>query len=109
MILQGVKPTIQPLGVGYASLSQQAGSQTDTHSLGFLSVADAAPSSREALCRHPRSGRMVTQPTGIHVVVGSNPNLPTLAPPPAAALKVGRPGFVPTPAHLASAALPLDR
>ena len=41
--------------------------QTDTHSLGFLSVADAAPSSREALRRHPRSGRVVTQPTGICV------------------------------------------
>ena len=52
---------------------------------------------------------MVTQPAGIRVVGGSNPNLPTLAPPPAAALKVSRPGFEPVPAHVVSAALPLDR
>ena len=36
---------------------------------------------------------MVTQPTGIRVVGGSNPSLPTFAPPPAAALKVSRPGL----------------
>ena len=52
---------------------------------------------------------MVAQPAGIRVIAGSNPSLPTLAPPPAAALKVGRSGFKPTPAHLVSAALPLDR
>ena len=49
------------------------------------------------------------QPAGIRVVGGSNPSLATLAPPPAAALKVCRPGFEPTPVYLASAALPLDR
>ena len=49
------------------------------------------------------------QPTGIGVVGGSNPSLATLAPPPAAALKVSRPGFEPTPANLVSAALSLDR
>ena len=48
------------------------------------------------------------QPAGIRVVGGSNPSLATLAPPPAAALKLCRPGFEPTPAYLASAALPLD-
>ena len=48
------------------------------------------------------------QPTGIRVVGGSNPSLAILAPPPAA-LKGSRPGFEPTPAHLVSAALPLDR
>ena len=42
-------------------------------------------------------------------VGGSNPSLATLAPPPAAALKFDRPGFEPTPTHLVSAALPLDR
>ena len=52
---------------------------------------------------------METQPTGIRVVGGLNPNLPTFAPPPAAALKVSSPGFEPMPAHLVSAALPLDR
>ena len=48
------------------------------------------------------------QPPGIHVVGGSNPSQATLAPPPAAA-KMSAPGFEPTPANLASAALPLDR
>ena len=49
------------------------------------------------------------QPIGIHVVGGSNPGLPALATPPAAALKVSRSGFEPMPAQLLSAALPLDR
>ena len=49
------------------------------------------------------------QPAGIRVVGGSNPSLATLSPPPAAALKVGRAGFEPTPVNLALAALPLDR
>ena len=56
------------------------------------------------------SGRVVTQTTGIRVVGGLNPGLQTFAPPPAAAaLKVSRPGFEPTPARLVPAALPLDR
>ena len=49
------------------------------------------------------------QPTWIRVAGGSDPSLATLSPPPAAALKVGRSGFKPTPVHLALAALPLDR
>ena len=49
------------------------------------------------------------QPAGIRVVGGSNLSLATLAPPPAAALKVCRPVFEPAAANLASAALPLDR
>ena len=49
------------------------------------------------------------QPTGLRVVDGSNPSLATLAPPPAEALKFGRPDFEPTPTNLASTALPLDR
>ena len=52
---------------------------------------------------------MATRPAGVRVVGGSNPGLPTLALPPAAALKGCRLGFEPTPAHLVSAALPLDR
>ena len=55
------------------------------------------------------SGRVVMRPTSIRAVGGSNPSLHTFAPPPAAALKVSRPGFEPTPAHLGSAALPLNR
>ena len=49
------------------------------------------------------------QPTSIRMVGGSNPSLATLALPPAAALKVGRSGYEPTPTNLVSAALPLDR
>ena len=52
---------------------------------------------------------MVTQPAGSPVVGGSNPNLPTLTPPPAAALKVNRSVLEPTPVYMLSAALPLDR
>ena len=48
------------------------------------------------------------QPAAIFVVGGSNPILATFAPP-AAALKVFRPGFEPTPTDLRPAALPLDR
>ena len=48
------------------------------------------------------------QPAGILAVGGSNPGLATLAPPPAAA-KMTAPGYEPTPAYLAWAALPLDR
>ena len=50
---------------------------------------------------------MVTQPTGMSVVGGSNPILPTLPPPPAA-LKFSKLGFDPTPGNPVSAALPLD-
>ena len=49
------------------------------------------------------------QPAGIRVVGGSNPGPATLAPPPAAALKVSMTGFEPAPADLVSAVLPLDR
>ena len=49
------------------------------------------------------------QPAGIRVVGGSNPSRAPLALPPAAALKVGRSRFEPTPTNLVSAALPLDR
>ena len=49
------------------------------------------------------------QTTSICMVGGSNPSLASLAPPPAAALKFGIPGFEPTPSNLISAALPLDR
>ena len=49
------------------------------------------------------------QPTCIRAVGGSNPSLPTLAPPAAAALKVSRSRFELTPTGLALAALPFDR
>ena len=52
---------------------------------------------------------MVTQPTDIRLVGGLNPSLPTLAPPPAAALKFVTPGLEPRPAQLVCTALPLDR
>ena len=66
------------------SVPEPASRQSDTHRLGFLSVADAAPSSRKALCYNSSSGRAAMQPAGIPVVGGSNPSADTL-PPPAAA------------------------
>ena len=63
--------------------SKQAGSQTDTHSLGFLSVAQAAPSSREAHHLRASSGPVVMQPASVVWVGGSNPSRANLAPPPA--------------------------
>ena len=59
------------------SVPEPASSQTDTHSLGFLSVADAAASSREALRLNPSSDRAVVHPAGVLGVGGSNPSLAT--------------------------------
>ena len=42
-------------------LARPAVSQTGAHSLGFLSMANAAPSSGEIRCPRPSSGRMVMQ------------------------------------------------
>ena len=81
--------------------------QTDTHSLGFLSVADVVPSSRDG--PDLRSGRVVAQLIDTCVGVGLNPSLIPLAPPLAAALKFGRAGLQLPPAHLVWAALPSDR
>ena len=50
-------------------LARPAVSQTETHSLGFLSVADAAPSSGENFRLRASSGRMVMQLTP-HLLVG---------------------------------------
>ena len=104
-----VKKILLPSAVHLEERLTVSQSVPEPHSLGFFSVADAAPSSSEAIRHNPSSGRVVTQPAGIPVAGGSNPTLPTLAPPPAAALKVSRSGFELTPAHLVSAALPLDR
>ena len=46
-----------------SQLARPAVSQTETHSLGFLSVADAAPSSGENVWLKASSGRMVLQLT----------------------------------------------
>ena len=87
------------------SVPEPASRQSDRYTqFGFFVSARCGPKQH-----NPSSGRVVTQPAGIRVVGGSNPRLPTLAPPSAAALKVSRAGFEPTPAHLVSAALPLDR
>ena len=87
-------------------------SPTETHSLGFLSVADAAPSSGETFHLRPSSGRMVMQLTRVFWVGGSNPSgvstLPPPPPPPPPAT-VSRPGFEPPTKIFASAALPSDR
>ena len=86
-------------------LARPAVSQTETHSLGFLSVADTAPSSGEAVCLRPSSGRMVMQLTGVS---GSYPGrVNTAAPPPPPTVR--QPGFEPPTENFASAALPLDQ
>ena len=94
-------------------LARPAVSQTEAHSLGFLSVADAAPSSGETFRLRPSSGRMVMQLTGVFMVGGLNPGrvntAPPPAPPPVPPPTVGRPGFKPPTENFASAALPFDR
>ena len=47
----------------FSPCARPAGSQTETHSLVFLSVADASLSSGVAFQCRPSSGRMVMQPT----------------------------------------------
>ena len=88
-------------------LARLAVSQTETHSLGFLSVADAAPSSGETSHSGPSSGRMVMQPAAVFLVGGSNPGRMNTAalPPPTG----GRPGFELPTKNLASAVLPFDQ
>ena len=89
-------------------LARPAVSQTETHSLGFLSVADAAPSSGEIVHFTASSGRMVMQLTGDLLVGGSNPDQANMAPPPPPPT-VGQLGFEPPTENFASAALPVDR
>ena len=85
-------------------LARPAVSHTETHSLGFLSVADAAPSSGETICLRSGSGRMVMQPAAGLLVGGSSPGgVNTAAPLPQT---VGRPGFEPPTENFASAVLP---
>ena len=88
-------------------LARPAVSQTETHSLGFLSVADAAPGSGETFRLRPSSGRMVMQLTGVFFVGGLNPGWMNTAPPPPPT--VSRPGFKPPTKNFASAALPFDQ
>ena len=83
-------------------------SQTETHSLVFLSVADASLSSGVAFHCMPSSGRMVMQPAGVYMVGGSNPGRRVLTPSPPP-LEVSRPGFEPPTENLAPAALPFNR
>ena len=91
-------------------LARPAGSQTEAHSLGFLSVADAAPSTGETFRLRPSSGRMVMQLTGVFLVGSSNPGrVNTAPPPPPPPPTVGQPGFEPPTENFASAALPFDR
>ena len=85
-------------------LARPAVSQTETHSLGFLSVADAAPSSGETFRHRPSSGRMVMQLTGVFWV--QIPGWLNTPPPPPS---FGRPGFEAPTENFASAALPFDR
>ena len=74
-------------------LAKPAVSQTETHSLDFLSVADAAPSSGKMFHLRTSSGQMVMQPASVFMVGGSNPGRANMAPPPPTA--VGRLGVEP--------------
>ena len=66
----------------FSPCARPAVSQTETHTLGFLSVADASPSSGATLRLRSSSGRMVMRPTSISWVSGSYPGLLSLTPPP---------------------------
>ena len=88
-------------------LARPAVSQTATHSLGFLSVADAAPSKGETIRTTSSNGLMVAQRTRVFSVGGSNPGRVNTAPPPPAT--VCRPGFEPPTENCSLAALPFDR
>ena len=86
-------------------LARPAVSQPETHSLGFLSVADAGPSSRVTLRLRLSSGRMVMQLASDFMVGSSNPSKVTTAPPPT----VLRAGFEPPTKNFGLAVLPLDQ
>ena len=79
----------------------------ENYSLGFLSVADAAPSSGEIVHFRASSGRTVMQLTADLLVSGSNPDRANMAPLPPPT--VGRPGFEPPTENFVSAALLFDR
>ena len=64
-------------------LARPAVSQPATHSLGFLSVADAGASSGETIHVRLSSGRIVMQLASDFLVGGSNPGKVNIAPPPA--------------------------
>ena len=103
----GSTPRREAASQRISRLARPAVSQTETHSLGFLSVADAAPSSGEVVHFRASNGRTVTQLTPDRLVGSSNPDRANMAqlPPP----RVGRPGFEPPTGNFASAALPFDR
>ena len=82
-----------------SQLVRPAASQTETHSLGFLSVADAAPSSGGNFWLQASSGQMVMQLTTPFLVGSSNPGQADMA---AVPLSTGdRPGFEPPTQNIA--------
>ena len=91
----------------FSPRARPAGSQTETHSLVFMSVADAFLSSGVALHYAPSSGGMAMHPTAVCMLGGSNPGRLILTPP--SPLKVSRPGFEPPTENFASAAVPFHR
>ena len=76
-----------------SQLARPALSQTEKHSLGVLSVADAAPSSGANSWLRASNGRMVMQLTANFLVGGSNPGRANMAVAPPTT--VDRPGFEP--------------
>ena len=75
-----------------SQLATPAVSQTETHSLGFLSVADRLQAVGRTNVPRASSGRMAMQPTTDLLVGGSNPGSANMAAVPPA---VDRPGFEP--------------
>ena len=87
------------------SVPEPASRQSDRYTQFGFFVSSRYGAKQKGALRTPGSSRVVTQPTGVRVVGGSDLSLPILAPPPAAALKFGRLGFEPTPAHPESVAV----
>ena len=74
-------------------LARPAVSQTETHSLGFLSVAHTAPNKGEEECPQGRRWPNCNAANCRHLVGGSNPGRAKTAA--ASAAAVNRPGFEP--------------
>ena len=108
LIAFGSAPRRQVDGQPIRPLDRRAVNQTETHILGFLSVANAAPSNGEAMCLRGSSGGMVMPLTAGFLVGSSNLGRLNTAPPPPPTT-TSRPGCAPPTKKVASAALPFTR
>ena len=80
--------------------------QTETHSLGFLSVADSASTSGRTVYPKISCGRMVMQTAAYFFVAGSNPSRANMAAAPP--MTVDRQGFESLTKKSAAAAVPVQ-